>query len=81
MKAISQRQLRNDSGEVMRQVVAGASFRVTSRGEPIAILAPIDHSAVDELTLRDGSQRMTFPEGVRLTERTDDVLAELRGDR
>lgn len=81
MKSISQRELRNDSGEIMRQVGRGVWFRVTSRGTPVAVLAPIEYSAVDELTLREGTQQMTFPPGVRVDETSDQLLAELRGER
>lgn len=81
MKTISQRELRNESGEIMRGLRRGESYRVTSRGVPIGMLGPIDASELDELTLRPGAGLMSFPEGVRVGERTDDVLAELRGDR
>lgn len=81
MKTISQREFRNDSAEVMRQVSQGASFRVTNRGTPVAVLAPIESRPGDEFTLREGSGLMEFPEGVRVPESTADVLAELRGDR
>lgn len=80
MKTISQRELRNDSGQVMREVADGASFRVTSRGRPIAALVPLS-GGVDPLTLREGTQLMEFPMGVRADLSTDDVLAELRGGR
>ncbi len=40
MSTISQRELRNDSGEVMRRVEAGESFTVTRRGVPVAMLVP-----------------------------------------
>jgi prevent-host-death family protein len=40
-KAISQRELRNDSGEVMRAVEAGESFVVTRNGAPLALLSPL----------------------------------------
>lgn len=40
MPTISQRELRNDSGEVMRRVEAGESFTVTRRGLPVADLVP-----------------------------------------
>ena len=81
MRSISQRELRNDSGKVMREVQRGASFQVTSRGTPIAVLAPIERSAVADLTLREGSQIMEFPPGAELSEASEDLLAELRGDR
>jgi prevent-host-death family protein len=37
---ISQRELRNDNAEIMRQVEAGESFVVTRNGKPIADLVP-----------------------------------------
>jgi prevent-host-death family protein len=38
---ISQRQLRNDNGEIMRRVEAGESFIVTRNGVPIGELTPL----------------------------------------
>ncbi len=38
---ITQRELRNDSGEVMRAVDGGASFVVTRNGVPVADLTPV----------------------------------------
>jgi prevent-host-death family protein len=38
---ISQRELRNHSGEVMRRLDAGESFVVTRNGTPIAELRPL----------------------------------------
>lgn len=81
VKTVSQRELRNDSGEVMRQVQQGTSFRVTSRGVPIAALTPIDDDLLHELTFREGTQVMEFPPGAQISESTEDVMSELRGDR
>ncbi|MGH8859959.1 MAG: type II toxin-antitoxin system Phd/YefM family antitoxin [Jatrophihabitantaceae bacterium] len=39
---ISQRELRNDSGMIMRRVEQGESFTVTRNGTPIADLVPHD---------------------------------------
>lgn len=41
-RTISQRELRNDSGEIMRAVAAGESFVVTTNGLPVARLLPIE---------------------------------------
>ncbi len=79
MKSISQRELRNDSARVMREVQRGESFRVTSRGTPVAILSPLEEHLLDELTLRPGTGIMEFPPGVHVAESTAEVLAELRG--
>jgi prevent-host-death family protein len=38
---ISQRQLRNDNGEIMRRVEAGESFIVTRHGVPVGELNPL----------------------------------------
>lgn len=81
MKTISQRELRNDSAEVMRGVTQGMTYRVTSRGTPVATLSPIEQDPNDALTLREGSGDMTFPPGLSMTETTNDVLSELRGNR
>lgn len=38
---ISQRELRNDSGEIMRRVEAGEAFLVTRNGVPVGELVPV----------------------------------------
>jgi prevent-host-death family protein len=40
-RSITQRELRNQSGEIMRAVDAGASFIVTRNGVPVAELIPL----------------------------------------
>ncbi|HXH56266.1 hypothetical protein [Iamia sp.] len=40
-REISQRELRNDSGEIMRGLDRGASFVVTRNGVPVGELRPI----------------------------------------
>jgi antitoxin (DNA-binding transcriptional repressor) of toxin-antitoxin stability system len=40
-KEITQRQLRNDSGEIMRRLDAGESFVVTRNGVPVGELRPL----------------------------------------
>lgn len=81
MRSISQRELRNQSGEIVRGLARGESYRLTSRGVLVGILTPPGLSALDELTLREGSQQMSFPEPVSRPERVGDVLDDLRGPR
>lgn len=38
---ISQRQLRNDSGRIMRALSEGETFTITSHGEPVGALTPL----------------------------------------
>jgi len=44
-REITQRELRNDSGSILRAVEAGASFIVTRNGTPIAELHPLRRRA------------------------------------
>ncbi|HEV2851407.1 MAG TPA: type II toxin-antitoxin system prevent-host-death family antitoxin [Thermoanaerobaculia bacterium] len=40
MKTIAQRELRNQSGEILRQAEAGQLFTITVDGRPVAVLGP-----------------------------------------
>jgi prevent-host-death family protein len=40
-RSITQRELRNQSGEIMRAIDAGESFIVTRNGVPVAELSPV----------------------------------------
>jgi prevent-host-death family protein len=40
-RAITQRELRNDSGEIMRSLDQGESFIVTRNGTPVGELTPL----------------------------------------
>ena len=40
-RSITQRELRNDSGEIMRRVDQGETFIVTRNGIPVGELAPL----------------------------------------
>ena len=41
MRTITQRQLRNDSGAILREVQAGGHLTVTRNGTPVAELRPV----------------------------------------
>ena len=40
-KEISQRELRNDSGAILRAVQAGETYVITSNGTPVAQISPL----------------------------------------
>ena len=40
-REISQRELRNDSGRIMRELDGGTSFVVTRNGQPVGELVPL----------------------------------------
>ncbi|GAA5119641.1 type II toxin-antitoxin system Phd/YefM family antitoxin [Pseudonocardia adelaidensis] len=58
-ETIPQRQLRNESGEIMRRVEAGESFVITRNGRPVADLVPHAREPKRRKTLRE------FQEDVR----------------
>lgn len=41
MREISQRELRNESGKIMRELEAGETFIVTNNGRPVGELTPL----------------------------------------
>ena len=55
---ISQRELRNDNAEIMRQVEAGESFVVTRNGKPIADLVPHGVPARKPKTFRETQEEL-----------------------
>lgn len=86
---ISQRQLRNQSGEVLRRVAAGESFLVANDGVPTAVLSPVRPSTQEQLV---SSGLLTAPRAPRrfaavLRKRTtaggatEQLLTEDRGER
>lgn len=40
MRQIAQRELRNQSGEVLREAERGEQFLITVKGRPVAVLSP-----------------------------------------
>jgi prevent-host-death family protein len=49
MRTISQRELRNNSGAVLRAVAAGESLVITNHGQPAALLSPVPATTRDRL--------------------------------
>lgn len=41
MRTIPHRELRNHSGEILRQAEAGQEFTITVDGRPVAVLGPV----------------------------------------
>ena len=79
---ISQRELRNDNAEIMRELLAGETFTVTRHGVPVARLIPLNSQA--DLTCdRPAKQRPRYATQERVvpSRRTADLLDDLRGDR
>lgn len=83
MKAISQRQLRNDNAAVMDGVERGETYVVTRRGVPVARIVPISGDASGLRCIRPA--RAAFEAGtlrrVSSDVATSVVLDDLRGER
>ena len=84
-KQISQRQLRNESGAVLRAVEAGESFVITNNGRPVAELRPISADPLAGLKVRRAKPGARFanlrPEVGRSDETALQSLMFLRGTR
>lgn len=78
---LAHRDLRNRSSEILREVAAGATYEITNHGKVVAILSP--PKTRRELRIRRARSRVRFADLplVSITERSQDVLDELRGER
>lgn len=80
-RTISQRELRNDSGAILREVQAGQTIVVTRNGVPVAELRPVPprRFAPREL-LADAARRAPRIDGARFRADLDAVVdPSLRG--
>lgn len=74
METISQREMRNNSAEVLRRVAAGESFLVTNGGVPAAVISPPPASTSEALV---ASGRLTLGSGLNLDELPTPVESSL----
>jgi prevent-host-death family protein len=74
VETISQREMRNNSAEVLRRVAGGESFIVTNGGVPAAVLTP---ASADEAARRVASGRLRPGSGVDLSRLPAPVLADV----
>jgi prevent-host-death family protein len=88
MRTISHRELRNNSSEILRDVLAGEIIEVTNHGEVAAVLVPPSFTSYERL-LAAGKVRLPADSSidlrriprVRSSLRTADIIADVRGDR
>jgi len=85
MDSISQREMRNNSGELLRRVAEGESVMVTNNGVPAAVLVPAGSGVRERLTasgrLRAGTglDLEALPPPVSSSVSTEQLLDEDRG--
>jgi prevent-host-death family protein len=82
MKTVTHRELRNNSGAVLRDVAAGETVAITNRGTVVAQLSPPE-SAPGLAIARPAQRRMDITRlaRVEIGESSEQVLDELRAER
>lgn len=83
-RSIPHRELRNNSGAVLREVKGGETLEITNRGEVVAVLSPPPaEGPVVPLRVRRARRRGGFSEirGVAPSLPSSEILDDLRGDR
>jgi prevent-host-death family protein len=84
MESVSQREMRNNSGDLLRRVAEGESVLVTNNGVPAAVLVPAGAGIRERLTasgrLRVGAglDLDTLPAPVAVPVSTEELLGQDR---
>jgi prevent-host-death family protein len=76
-RAIPQRELRNNIGEILRQAEAGTEFTITVRGRPVARLGPPDKPRVRRADV-DSASLLTLLAATPVDDRFSADLQEIR---
>jgi prevent-host-death family protein len=85
MESVSQREMRNNSGELLRRVAEGESVLITNGGVPAAVMVPAGSDtrtrliAAGRLRAGTGLDLEALPEPVQADRSSEDLLAEDRG--
>jgi prevent-host-death family protein len=85
LESLSQRELRNESGRVLRSVSEGHSFVLTNRGVPVGRIVPLDAPAqalpITRPARRTGGWADLRIVRKRTTQEPQSILDDLRSDR
>ena len=82
MRTVTQREFRNKSAEVLRDLERGDSFVLTNKGKPVGKLTPIGEPDPELRPSRPATRRGGFKVPTRQPkESTAAALTDLRGDR
>jgi len=83
---VTHRQLRNESGEVLRRVAAGETILVTNHGRPAAVIGPPPTDVLEDLASRGrlrpaltGADSLGSIRRTRSARRSDDIVSDVRG--
>ncbi|WP_297750662.1 type II toxin-antitoxin system prevent-host-death family antitoxin [uncultured Tessaracoccus sp.] len=84
-ESLSQRELRNESGRVLRELSEGHSFVLTNRGIPVGRIVPLDAPPpalpISRPAKRVGGWSDLAPQPTDHDRPMNRILDELRGDR
>ncbi|TFI00441.1 MULTISPECIES: type II toxin-antitoxin system Phd/YefM family antitoxin [Micrococcus] len=84
-ESLSQRELRNESGRVLREVSEGHSFVLTNRGIPVGRIVPLDAPSsalrISRPAKRVGGWSDLKPQPTDRDRPMNRILDDLRGDR
>ncbi|BBH17950.1 hypothetical protein Back2_22370 [Nocardioides baekrokdamisoli] len=78
---LSQRELRNNSAQVLRDVEAGQSFIITNHGRPVGRLVPIQELGLPIAVPANPIRPATEIVGHKVDRSSAEILDELRADR
>jgi prevent-host-death family protein len=82
MREITQRELRNDNAQIIREVEQGETFVVTRHGVPVARVTPIATGAdLRRVRAAKPGRRMGDLTRIAPSRPTSEVLDDLRGER
>lgn len=73
---ISQRELRNESGRIMRSLARGDTFTITSNGQPVGELTPLRRRRFVSATEVVETFRSAAPVDAEMFRRDVDALAD-----
>ena len=83
-KTISHRELRNESGRILREVQQGETFVITNNGQPVAEIVPMQRQPLTGVVVqrrrRRGGLRDLIPAPGVSGRSAREVLDELRGE-
>ena len=86
MRTVTHREMRNQSGDILRQVAGGETIQVTNNGQVAALVVPPDTDSLAELVSRGQvREARTSPSSLRLIVRrkgtadSQAMVADVRG--
>lgn len=88
MRSVTHREMRNNSGEILRAVAAGESVQVTNNGQVAAVISPPSRDSLSELVARGQARPARKPLSTlgsvrrrKVSRPSAEIVADSRGRR